>query len=51
MARNIHLARKKRLAKAGNQRSGIPTWVVAKTRGKVRNNPKQRNWRSSKLKV
>lgn len=50
MARNKPLPRKKRLAKAGKQRSGVPTWVVAKTLGKVRTNPKQRNWRTSKLK-
>lgn len=51
MARNKHLCRKKRLIKANKESSPVPLWVVAKTRGKFRRHPKQRNWRRSKLKL
>ncbi|UCH03759.1 MAG: 50S ribosomal protein L39e [Candidatus Thorarchaeota archaeon] len=50
MARNKHLAKKLRMAKALNTNSSVPTWVVMKTGGKVRTTPKQRNWRTKKLK-
>jgi large subunit ribosomal protein L39e len=51
MARHKPAARKRRLAKAQKQRRAVPTWVVAKTLGKVRTHPKKRHWRRSKLKV
>ncbi|MCW3980834.1 MAG: 50S ribosomal protein L39e [Candidatus Bathyarchaeota archaeon] len=51
MARNKPTARKRRLAKAGKQKKPVPTWVVAKTKGRVRRHPKIRNWRRSKLKA
>jgi large subunit ribosomal protein L39e len=51
MARNKHLCRKKRLIKANKESSPVPLWVVAKTRGKFRRHPKQRNWRRTKLKL
>ncbi|MEE8571478.1 50S ribosomal protein L39e [Candidatus Bathyarchaeota archaeon] len=50
MARNKPTAKKKRLIKAGIRSQPVPTWVVAKTRGHVRVNPKRRNWRRNKLK-
>ena len=50
MARNKHVARKLRLAKATKSNSPIPVWVTIKTRGKVRVNIKRRHWRRVKLK-
>lgn len=51
MARNKPTAKKKKLAKANNMSQPVPTWVVAKTRGHVRTNPKRRSWRQRKLKI
>jgi large subunit ribosomal protein L39e len=51
MARNKHVARKRRLAKAYKQNSAVPVWVVAKTDRKFRSHPKLRHWRRVKLKV
>lgn len=51
MARNKPTARKRRLASAHNKKKAVPTWIIAKTSGKVRTHPKKRNWRRSKLKV
>ncbi|MGA3058938.1 MAG: 50S ribosomal protein L39e [Candidatus Bathyarchaeia archaeon] len=52
MARVKPTAKKLRLAKAGKEAAGVPTWVIARTDGKVRNNPKQgRNWRKRKIKA
>jgi large subunit ribosomal protein L39e len=51
MARVKPTAKKRRLAKAGKQKKPVPTWVVAKTDGKVRTHPKKRHWRSRKLKA
>ncbi|MDR0318425.1 MAG: 50S ribosomal protein L39e [Nitrososphaerota archaeon] len=51
MARVKPPAKKRRLAKATKQSSSVPTWVVARTDGKVRTTPKnRRNWRTSKIK-
>jgi len=52
MARVKPAAKKLRLAKAGKEATSVPTWVIARTDGKVRNNPKQgRNWRKRKIKA
>jgi len=52
MARVKPTAKKLRLAKAGKEAAGIPTWVIARTDGKVRRNPKQnRKWRTRKIKA
>jgi len=51
LAKNKALARKLRLIKANKQRSAVPTWVVARTLGRVRTHPKKSNWRRTKLKV
>jgi len=51
MARNKPAAKKRRLARAGRQKGAVPTWVVAKTRGKVRTHPKRKPWRKVKLKI
>ena len=50
MARNKPAAKKRRMAKAGKQSKAVPTWVIVKTKSKVRTNPKRRNWRRTKLK-
>jgi large subunit ribosomal protein L39e len=52
MARVKPAAKKRRLAKATKEKEAVPTWVVARTDGKVRTNPKhRRNWRSRKIKA
>jgi large subunit ribosomal protein L39e len=51
MARNKDLAHKIRRGKALKQNRSIPTWVVLKTKGRVRTSPySNRNWRSQRLK-
>ncbi|AWS00048.1 50S ribosomal protein L39e [Metallosphaera hakonensis] len=42
---------KKRLSKALRSNSSVPAWVILKTNGKFRFNPKRRNWRRNDLKV
>ncbi len=39
------------LSKALSQNRRVPLFVIAKTKRRVSRNVKQRNWRSSKLKV
>jgi len=51
MARNKPTAKKLRLAKAGKESKAVPTWVIAKTNGRVRSNPKRRRWRQRKIKA
>jgi len=52
MARVKSPAKKLRLAKASKESAGVPTWVIARTEGKVKTNPKQRrNWRTRKIKA
>jgi large subunit ribosomal protein L39e len=51
MARNKPTAKKRRLSKAGKQKKAIPSWVIAKTGGKVRTHPKRRQWRRRKIKA
>jgi len=52
MARNKQMPKKMRLIKRGKQSENIPTWIVMRTKGKVRNSPfSRRHWRSSDLKV
>ncbi len=50
MARNKPLGKKLRLARALKSNVSVPTWIMVKTAGKVRNHPKRRQWRRSKLK-
>ncbi len=45
------LGRKLRYAKALKQNRPIPLWVLVKTKMRVRDNPKRRFWRRTKLKV
>jgi large subunit ribosomal protein L39e len=52
MARVKPTAKKRRLGKAGRQSQSVPTWVMARTDGKVKSNPKaRRSWRSTKIKA
>jgi large subunit ribosomal protein L39e len=50
MARNKPAAKKRRLAKSGKQAKSVPSWVIAKTVGKVRTHSKRRHWRRTKIK-
>jgi large subunit ribosomal protein L39e len=51
MARNKPPAKKRRLTKAGRQKHPVPTWVVAKSGGKFRRHPKQKQWRRTKIRA
>ncbi|MBE0519607.1 50S ribosomal protein L39e [Candidatus Bathyarchaeota archaeon] len=51
MARNKPTAKKRRLMKAGKQSRPVPTWVIARTGGKFRTNPKRRRWRTRKIRA
>ena len=51
MARHKPTAKKRRLAKAGKQKGAVPTWVIAKTAGKFRTQPKRRQWRTRKIRA
>ncbi len=51
MARNKPAAKKRRLIKAARRARAVPTWVIAKTLGRVRSSPKRRHWRRSKIKA
>ncbi len=51
MTRNKPAAKKRRLARAGKQKRAVPTWVIAKTGGKLRTHPKRRHWRTRKIKA
>jgi large subunit ribosomal protein L39e len=52
MARTKSPAKKHRLAKANKQKNAVPTWVIVRTDGKVRTNPKRRrNWRTGRIKA
>ena len=50
MAKNKTSGVKIRLLKKTRQNYPVPTWVIAKTKRRVRTHPKKRNWRSRKLK-
>ncbi len=51
MARNKDLPSKLRRAKKGNQSKSLPSWIILKSGGKVRNSPyTRREWRNTKLK-
>jgi large subunit ribosomal protein L39e len=51
MARVKPTAKKRRLAKAGKEKKPVPTWVIARTMGRVRTNPARRNWRRTKIRA
>lgn len=51
MSRNKPAGKKFRLAKALKSNFPVPAWVIIKTNGKFRFNPKRRHWRRNKLKV
>ncbi len=43
--------KKRRLMVESKISEGVPTWVVLRTKMKVRTNPQRRNWRRNKLKL
>jgi large subunit ribosomal protein L39e len=52
MARIKPPAKKRRLAKANKEKKAVPTWVIVRTDGTVRTNPKRRrNWRRGTVKA
>jgi large subunit ribosomal protein L39e len=52
MARIKPPAKKRRLAKANKEKQSVPTWVIARTSGQVKTNPKRgRQWRRRKIKA
>ncbi|HDD71606.1 MAG TPA: 50S ribosomal protein L39e [Candidatus Aenigmarchaeota archaeon] len=51
MARNKHVARKLRYARALKQNRTVPVFVRIKTNRRVMTNPKRRNWRRKRLKL
>ncbi|MBI2184408.1 MAG: 50S ribosomal protein L39e [Thaumarchaeota archaeon] len=51
MGRNKSSRLKNQLQSAAKSSSSVPTWVVMRTKRKVRNNPAKRNWRKRKLKI
>jgi large subunit ribosomal protein L39e len=51
MTRNKPTAKKRRLAKKSKQRKAVPTWVIARTKGTVRTNPKRGHWTRTKIKA
>ena len=50
MARNKHVALKKRLIAKIKENSRVPAWVMVRTNRNVTTNPKRRTWRRNKLK-
>jgi large subunit ribosomal protein L39e len=51
LARYKPTAKKRRLIKAGKESKPVPSWVVVKTKGKVKFNPRRRHWRQTKIKA
>ncbi len=49
MASNKSQKKKDKLTKAGNANRRVPVFVIAKTKRKVRFNPRRRHWRKNKL--
>ncbi len=51
MRRNKPTGVKVRLIAKRRENYPVPTWVIAKTKRRVRTHPGRRNWRRTKLKV
>ena len=51
MSRNKPSGLKIRLISKLKENSAVPTWVIVKSKRKVRTHPQRRHWRRSKLKV
>jgi large subunit ribosomal protein L39e len=49
MGRVKDTSKKNRLVKHIRQNRAVPTWVIVRTKRKVRSNPKQKDWRRQKL--
>lgn len=50
MAKHKPLAKKLRLISAGKSNRPVPSWIIAKTLGKITRLPK-RHWRRTKIKA
>ncbi len=50
MARNKHVARKKRLLRAMKSNRRVPAWIVLRTNRRFMTHPKRRHWRRTNLK-
>lgn len=51
MARNKDLPSKLRRGKKSNQNRSLPSWIIMRTGGKVRDSPyTRRQWRNTRLK-
>jgi len=50
MARNKHVARKKRLLKAMKSNRRVPAWIIMRTNLRFLLHLKRRHWRRSNLK-
>ncbi|MBI5036099.1 50S ribosomal protein L39e [Candidatus Micrarchaeota archaeon] len=51
MTSNKSQAKKKKLVKAMKQNRRVPIFAMAKTNRRYRQNPKQRHWKRTKLKI
>ncbi len=51
MARNKPSGLKIRLISKIKENYAVPTWVIIKTKRRVRTHPGRRNWRRTKLKI
>ena len=51
MAAHKSAPRKIRLMKKLKQSSSVPAWIIARTKKKVRSNPKRRQWRRTDVRV
>ncbi|MEM2094144.1 MAG: 50S ribosomal protein L39e [Candidatus Bathyarchaeia archaeon] len=51
MARFKTATKKLKLARASDLSRAVPSWVMVKTRGRVRTSFRRRNWRRSSLDI
>jgi len=51
LAKRKVLSRKLKLASEQRAAKPVPAWIMAKTKGKFRRTPSQRNWRKNKIKL
>ncbi|MEO9277622.1 MAG: 50S ribosomal protein L39e [Nitrososphaera sp.] len=51
MAAHKSTPRKTRLMRKLKQNSPVPAWIIAKTKRRVRSNPKRRQWRRTDVRV
>jgi len=51
MAAHKSTPKKIRLMKKLKQNSSVPAWIIARTKRRVRTNPKRRQWRRTDVEV